>query len=61
MNKYFLFLMVMLYSCGSARCPVNKNIINEFRQKIELIRSAEEKNTEVYTDDRFKHPASAER
>ena len=51
MNKYFLALIIISCSCRSVRCTIDENIVNEFKQKINLIRSAEEKNVEVLVDD----------
>ena len=51
MGKYFLILVVFFCSCRSVHCTIDENIVNEFKQKINLIRSAEEKNIEVNTDD----------
>ena len=50
-NINFLILIVILLSCRSSRCIIDKNAINEFNHKIELIKSAEEKNVSVFIEE----------
>jgi len=51
--KYIFFLLLagILSSCRSSRCIGDKSIVSEFKQKMELIRSYQERNVEVYKDD----------
>ena len=51
MNKYLFALIVIFYSCRSSRCTVDKTITDEFKNKINLIRSAEERNIEIQVDE----------
>jgi hypothetical protein len=49
-STIFLLIVSLLCSCRSSRCIVEKKAVDQFNEKISLIKSFQEKNVEVSKD-----------